>query len=60
LCGVSGVCGATPVSGSDNGFDDAAGDIVLQVEKIAERRLHGVRRQHRAAWRFDELRHARS
>ena len=35
---------------------DATGDVVLQSEEIAERRLDGVGRQHRAARRVHQLR----
>ena len=47
---------ALPASGSDERLGDAPGDVVLQPEQIAERRLHGVRREQRAARRLDELR----
>src|SRR5262245_17256742 len=34
---------------------DTLGDVVLDLEQVAKRRLDGVRREQRAAGRFDEL-----
>ena len=47
---------AAPAERQRQRLDDAAGDVVLQAEQIAERRLHGVRREQRAARRLDQLR----
>ena len=42
-------------------LDDAAGEIVLEAEEVADRRLRGVGPEHRRAARVDELRrHPRS
>ena len=43
-------------SGSDKRLHHAPGDVVLQPEQIAERRLDRVRREQRPARRLDELR----